>query len=105
MGMFSKSKDDVSDEICVACGSVLDISRVTEFHRELKAALGKGGVIMLDGAEVEKVDAAALQLCAAFFHAADARKVKAKWLTPSEPLVRAASLLGLEKQLGLPAAN
>ena len=61
--------------------------------------------IVLDGAAIEKIDAAALQLCAAFFHDAAARKVQAKWLTPSEPLIRAAGLLGLKSQLGLPNGN
>ena len=105
MGLFSKTKDESSDETCVVCGDVLDISRATELHQELKTALGKGGSIVLDGAGIERIDATALQLCAAFFHDAAARKVQAKWLSPSEPLIRAASLLGLNGQLGLPDGN
>lgn len=105
MGLFSKMKDETGDEISLACGEILDISRAAEFHQELKTALGKGGVIVLDGAEIERIDAAALQLCAAFFHDAIARKVQAKWLSPSESLIRAAGLLGLKAQLGLPDGN
>ena len=78
MGLFSKEKDQRRDEVIVACGAVLDVSRAADFHKELKTALGKGGVIVLDGAAIEKIDAAALQLCAAFFHDAAARKVQAK---------------------------
>ena len=109
MGLFSKTKDETGDEtgdeIHLACGEVLDISRAADFHQELKAALGKGSVVVLDGAEIERIDAAALQLCAAFFHDAAARKLKAKWLSPSEPLLRAAGLLGLLDRLGLPNGN
>jgi len=105
MGLFAKQKDETGDEISIACGDVVDISRVADFHQELKTALGKGGVIVLDGAEIERIDAAALQLCAAFFRDAAARKVQAKWLSPSELLIRAAGLLGLKDQLGLPSGN
>lgn len=105
MGLFSKTSDETGDEIRVVCGEVLDISRAADFHQELKTALGQGGVIVLDGAQIERIDAAALQLCAAFFHDAAARKVKAKWIAPSDPLIRAAGLLGLKDQLGLPNGN
>ncbi len=105
MGLFSKTNEGASDEIVVSCGTVLDISHSLDFHEELKLALGKGGIIVLDGAEIEKVDASALQLCAAFFHDASARKVQAKWRSPSIPLIRAAALLGLSEPLGLPNSN
>lgn len=105
MGLFSKTKAENDAEISIACGDVLDISRAADFHQELKAALGKGGVIVLDGAEIERIDATALQLCAALFRDAAARKVQAKWLAPSGPLVRAAGLLGLKDQLGLSSGN
>lgn len=105
MGLFSKTKDDESGVVSLACGEVLNISRVAKFHEELKDALGKGGVVVLDGAKLDRIDAAALQLCAAFFHDAAARKVKVKWISPSDPLIRAAGLLGLNTQLGLPDGN
>lgn len=105
MGLFSKIKDETDGEVSIACGEVLDISHATAFQQELKTALGKGVEVVLDGAEIERIDAAALQLCAAFFHDAIARKVQVKWLSPSEPLIRAAGLLGLKTQLGLPDGN
>jgi len=105
MGLFSKAGNKDEGENIVVCADVLDIAHATEFHQALKNALGKGGVVVLDGAGIERIDAAALQLCVAFFHEAMARKVQAKWLTPSEPLIRAAGLLGLKDQLGLPGGN
>lgn len=105
MGLFSKPTADGMEEIHVNCGDVLDISRAADFHQELKTALGKGGAIVLDAAEIERIDAAALQLCTALFRDAAARKVQAKWLTPSDALMRSAALLGLSQQLGLPDGN
>lgn len=105
MGLFSRSAKDARDEIVIRCGDILDISKAADFHQELKVALGKGSEVVLDAAEVERIDAAALQLCIAFFHAAAARKVHARWQTPSIALIKAAGLLGLSRELGLPESN
>lgn len=105
MGLFTKQTGDSRDEIIINCGDLLDIAKAADFHQELKAALGKGGEIVLDAAEIERIDAAGLQLCTAFFHAAAARKVQARWQTPSGALIRAAALLGLSRELGLPEGD
>ncbi len=102
MGFFSKLGAGGGNEISVNCGDTLDISKAAEFHQKLKSALGKGGEVVLDASELVRVDAASLQLCVAFFADAAARKVNAKWQSPSDALVRSAGLLGLSKQLGLP---
>ncbi len=102
MGLFSKSADKGKDEVVVSCGDILDIAKAEGFHQELKAALGKGGEVVLDAAELERIDAAALQLCTAFFSDASARKVSAKWRSPSDSLIKSAGLLGLSEKLGLP---
>lgn len=112
MGMFSKSATDITDEtgdskeeINVQCGEILDISKVAEFHQNLKTAIGKGGKIVLDAAAIERIDAAALQLLTVFLRDATARKVQAQLRTPSDALIKAASLLGLNQELGLPGSN
>jgi len=102
MGLFSKMGAGDSNEISVEFGDTLDISKAAEFHQQLQSALGKGGEVVLDASELGRIDAASLQLCVAFFADAAARKVTAKWHSPSEALVRSASLLGLSQQLGLP---
>jgi len=105
MGLFSKSDKGNGGVTQVDCGDILDISRVGEFHSQLTAALGKGGEIVIDAAELGRIDAAALQLLTAFFQDAAARKVTAKWNTPSDALIRSAGLLGLSTELGLPDRN
>lgn len=112
MGIFSKSATDTKDEmgeskeeINIRCGEILDISRVAEFHQVLKDAIGKGSEIVLDAAEIERIDAAALQLLTVFLRDATARKVQAKLHIPSDALIKAASLLGLNQELGLPGNN
>jgi anti-anti-sigma regulatory factor len=102
MGFFSRSDTTNKGEITVDCGDILDISKVAEFHQQLMAALGKGGEVILDAAELTRIDATSLQLCTAFFHDAAARKVTAKWRSPSDSLIKSAGLLGLSHQLGLP---
>ena len=105
MGLFSKSETNNSGEIVVECGDVLDIAKVSDFHKQLKDALGKGGEVVLDAEGLTRIDVTSLQLCAAFFNDAAARKVTAKWRAPSDSLIKSASLLGLSDCLGLPAAN
>ena len=105
MGLFSKSGTDTKDEINVNCGDILDISKAADFHQELKTVLGKGGEIVLDASEIERIDVTALQLCTALFRDAAARKVQAKWRAPSDALIKAANLLGLSQELGLPGNN
>ena len=105
MGFFSRSEAGEKGEITVQCGDVLDIAKVAEFHKQLKSALGKGGEVVLDAAELTRIDVTSLQLCAAFFNDAAARKVTAKWRTPSDSLIKSAGLLGLSRQLGLPETS
>lgn len=102
MGLFSKSSGNDSPEIVIDCGNSLDISVAGEFHQKLKSALGQGGEVVLEASDLSRVDAASLQLLTALFRDAAARKVTTKWRSPSESLVKAASLLGLSGQLSLP---
>lgn len=102
MGLFKKSTPTGDKEFSVNCGETLDISKAVEFQKQLQDALGKGCTVVFEAAELGRIDAVSLQLFASFFNEAAARKVTAKWLSPSDSLVYAASLLGLTKHLGLP---
>ena len=102
MGLFSKGKDESGQGNSVTCASVLDISKAADLQKELLEVLGRGSAIRLNGAEVEKIDAAALQVFASFFLTAEAQKVQVQWLHPSETLCRSARLLGMTNVLGLP---
>ena len=105
MSLFGKTTAATVDKVIIDCGEILDIAKAGDFHQQLQSALGKGGEITLDGANIDRIDAAGLQLCLAFFRAASARKVKANWQAPSSALIRSAGLLGLSRELGLPDKN
>lgn len=57
----------------------------------------------LDGADVERVDTAALQLLVAFRREATARGQSPAWLAVSDVMRDAAGVLGLAQALELPA--
>ena len=69
---------------------------------ELLGAL-KAGAIVLDGAQVERVDTAALQLLVLFRRELDAHGGTLRWHGTSDALNEAAGLLGLAQILNLPA--
>ena len=85
----------------INCQDSLDISIVTELSNELKVALDNGQSIQLQAAEVGKADAAALQLLCAFFLDAKVHGIDVEWIDPSDQLLAAASLSGLDEHLGL----
>jgi ABC-type transporter Mla MlaB component len=65
----------------------------------------RGGAAALDGAAVEKVDGAAMQLLVAFRRAAAKGSCAVTWSAASDVLREASSLLGLDGELDLPAAR
>lgn len=77
-----------------------DISSVTEVQSELKALLSNSSVI-LDGQQVERIDAASLQLIYSFIEEARANGVDVAWQAPSDVLSNNAKLLGMEEALQL----
>ena len=85
----------------INCQDSLDISVVTDLGNELKIALDSGQPVQLQAADVGKADAAALQLLCAFFLDAQVHGINVEWLNPSDELLAAASLTGLDEHLGL----
>lgn len=88
----------------VECGVSMDIASIHEMKETLEKALHSDDpVLFLNADQVERADAAALQLLAAFFD--DAHKVgfNIQWHKPSAALQRSVSLLGLNEQLELNA--
>lgn len=102
MGLFSRLGSGGDSKTSIECGDTLDIGKAAEFHNQLKSALGKGNEVVLNASELSRIDAASLQLCVVFFSEAAARKLTARWHSPSGSLIQSASLLGLSKLLGLP---
>jgi anti-anti-sigma regulatory factor len=66
----------------------------------LKALLSNEKII-LDGKQVERIDAASLQLIYSFIEEARENGVDVAWRSPSEVLTHNAKLLGMEEALQL----
>ena len=77
------------------------IRTINTLQAELAERLDESGHVQIDGAAVDRVDTAGLQLLAAFVRdlQADARSVE--WIGCSAALRRAATALGLGVALGL----
>ena len=80
--------------------SVQDISSVAGLHDELKS-LFKHEKVILDGSNVDRIDAASLQLLFAFIQEAKINEVDVAWRSPSEAMTRSVNLLGMEEALQL----
>jgi ABC-type transporter Mla MlaB component len=88
----------------VNCEPTVDITVVEELFGHLKKALEEKHVVEIEGAQIERIDGAVMQLLAAFFRAAKQSGIQVSWKTSSEALQKAAQLLGLTEVLELTAA-
>jgi anti-anti-sigma regulatory factor len=88
--------------LVLALDNSIDVSRVDELRKDLAQILSeRGSAAILDAAQVERVDAAAMQLLACFWREARAQKRDVQWRQPSAALLRSARLLGLTDAVGL----
>ncbi|MFM1886355.1 MAG: hypothetical protein RL026_1512 [Pseudomonadota bacterium] len=71
----------------------------------LAEALDLGGDVAMDGAGVQRIDTAGLQLLVAFTRALAAEGRQWRWIASSAELRDTASQLGLQGGLGLQAAS
>lgn len=89
---------------CIPCEESLDISTVAELRALLLQALEGKQPVVLEAAEITRIDTSALQVLVAFFQDARAQEIPVRWQAPSEVLRRSASLVGLTKLLELDLA-
>lgn len=90
--------------LAVNCEESLDISKAGELHEKLLKALDEGRSVTIDAARVERVDAAMLQMLAAFVLDSRKKSVTFKWKSVSGEFRDSADLLDLAAVLELPAA-
>ena len=92
------------DGAVVALGDTLDIAHVSALYERLSGALNQGREPALDGSELERVDAAGLQLLCAYGRELKSHGHAIEWRgEPAEALREAAVLLDLQETLGLAA--
>ncbi|GEM_PF-2603788 len=80
---------------------IRDVAAVAE---ALLASLAAGALVV-NASAVDSVDTAGLQLLVAAERSARERGIAARWLGPSEPLVRAARALGVDHALSFGAGE
>lgn len=85
----------------LALPAVLGIEQAAALHAQLAPLLDHAGPVTLEGAEVERLHTATLQVLAAFVRTRHKAGRATAWQAPSLALRQAAARLGLEPLLGL----
>jgi len=85
----------------ITCGDVLDISAVGQMHAEFIGVFEKKQAIEISAGSLQKIDGAGVQMLVALFAQAERNQTEIKWKDTSAPLLDAAALLGVSKQLQL----
>jgi anti-anti-sigma regulatory factor len=85
----------------IDCGDALGISSVGDMHTRILMELSEGYEIQFDVSQIERIDAAALQMIYAFSKEADTNGTPLVWDEPSEAFIRSAKLLGLAEKINL----
>lgn len=88
----------------VNCEPTVDITVVEELFGHLKKALDEKHMVEIEGAQIERIDGAVMQLFAAFFREAKQAEIEVSWKSSSDALRNAAQMLGLTEVLELAAA-
>ena len=101
----SNSDTPVADATAIVLEGSLDISGAGGLRERLARALDTQQPVVLDAANVERVDTAALQVLTAFFKDAAAQQHDVQWKTASAALCNAAGLLGLQESLRIKSGN
>lgn len=91
----------MSQQTTYTVADALDIAHAAAIKTDLQALLDVDGDIVLEGAAVERVDAAGLQLLSSFFAHCSSHQRSCSWHQPSPSLCEAASGLGLAQALQL----
>lgn len=92
-----------SGEVQLIFEPELDVAHTRSLYRELDNALVARQPVSLDASKVQRVDAATLQLLAAFCCAARDAGMQLRWNGASAVLRNAVTLLDLNEILGKPS--
>ena len=96
----AEKAQDTASESVFEIQAVQEISSVTEVHEQMKK-LFKNNKVILNGENVERIDAVSLQLILSFIQEAKINDVEVSWNSPSIAISNSAKLLGMEDVLQL----
>ncbi len=103
--VLNESKSKAANEpYLIKLNSAITIRDITELMAELNSIDPNEMELVFESDQVEKVDAAALQLLSGFYLFAIEAGKKVVWKKPSEALCSAVELLGLKDIINLPSA-
>mgnify|MGYP001275688788 CR=1 FL=1 len=85
----------------VKLGEVCTLREAAALQSQLVAAVSPTDEVLVDGAAVSRIDAAALQLLVAFARREQAAGRRIVWQQPSAALVESSARLGLQQVLGI----
>ncbi|WP_196137319.1 lipid asymmetry maintenance protein MlaB [Aliikangiella sp. G2MR2-5] len=88
----------------VSLGGALDIMNVAGLKARLEGALAKNLSVVLISDKVEKADTAGLQLIYAFIQKVEKNGYRVNWQKPSDALIQASEILGMQEALYLDVA-
>lgn len=93
----------MADSVSFQLPENLTVANVHLLHEELEALVGRHDHdnIVLLADSVSRADTAGIQLLVAFVRSAKERQIKLDWNNPSDKLIAAATVLGLDTALGL----
>ncbi|HTV95023.1 MAG TPA: STAS domain-containing protein [Steroidobacteraceae bacterium] len=77
----------------------LSIAQSAELHGILCGSLAEGAPLRVDASQVEEIDTAILQLLASLWRTCAERGVECRWQGISDPVRRAAALIGMDATL------
>jgi ABC-type transporter Mla MlaB component len=87
----------------ITLGSTLDVRYAADLKKKMSTLLRRKPPFELDGAQVDRVDTAGLQVLFAFILEARSRGIDITWRMASDSLKTAARLIDLQDQLGIAA--
>ncbi len=97
----SESCSKQNDAGTVIFDDSLDITLVAGYFEQFSQLLNEQKSIILNGADIERVDGAGLQLLAAFFKSAELLQISVQWQGVSDSLKHGAEISGLTGVLAL----
>lgn len=89
----------MANQTVIECGTILDISAVSQWCDQVKPVLQANMPIRLKVAELQRIDTAGLQALLALILSCKQRDIPVSWAEPSPVLMQAASMVGLSDAL------
>ncbi len=100
-GINSKWKRTIMTDQVIDCGDALSIADVGDVYAKLLTPLAENKSVKIDCSQIERIDAAGIQMLYAFSKEAAAHGHPLNWEQPSEAFVRSARLLGLAELMNI----